>query len=83
MALALTPTEFMYKYIRIEYCHTAPSLGGGSGVATTTCFSRSPKLATSMQGVVIRDERGDCEVPQLIFVRFERDGKLIFERWED
>ena len=73
----------MYKYTRTEYCATAPSLGGGTGIATTTCFSRSPKLATTMQGTVIRDERGDCAVPQLIFVSLERDGKTLFEGWID
>lgn len=36
-----------------------------------------------MRGTLIYDERGDCECTQLVFVRLERDGKLIFERWED
>jgi hypothetical protein len=73
----------MYKFTRTDYCHTAPSLGGGSGVATTTCFSRSPKLATSMCGEIVYNQVGDCECPQLTFVRLERDGVLIFEGWED
>lgn len=83
MVLALTPTDLMYKYTRINYCNTAPSLGGGSGVETTICFSRSPKLATSLRGTVISEMRGNCECPQLTWTRFERDGKLIFEGWED
>ena len=83
MVLALTPTNLMYKYTRINYCNTAPSLGGGSGVETTICFSRSPKLATSLRGTVISEMRGNCECPQLTWTRFERDGKLIFEGWED
>jgi hypothetical protein len=71
----------MFKFIRTDYCCTAPSMGGGSGVAEKICFSSSPKLAIAMEGVVIHRESGDCDCPQLTWVRLERDGKLIFERW--
>lgn len=71
----------MYKFTQIDYCHTAPSLGGGTGVETRVSFSRSPKLAAAMLGTIVRTARGDCECPQVTLIRFERDGKLIREEW--
>jgi len=71
----------MYKFTKTEYCHTPPSLGGGTGVETTVSFSRSPKLASLLQGTFARASRGECECPQLTYVRLERDGKLISEGW--
>jgi|LakMenEpi03Aug12_release.lakeMendotaPanAssembly.Ray.scaffolds.fasta_scaffold2128131_1 hypothetical protein len=73
----------MYKFTRINYCNTGLSLGGGTGVETTISFSRSPKLATSMRGTTITNYVGDCECPQLTWVKLERDGKLIFEGWDN
>jgi len=73
----------MYKFTKIDYCHTAPSMGGGTGEKTCVSFSRSPKLAAAMQGTLIHTFWGDCDCPQLTFVRFERDGKLISEGWID
>jgi len=73
----------MYKYTRINYCNTPPSLGGGTGVETTVSFSRSPKLATSLMDTVTTEYKGDCECPQLTWSKLERDGKVLFEGWED
>jgi hypothetical protein len=73
----------MYKYTRTELCHTAPSMGGGTGVRTTVCFSRSPKLAQALHGVIAKDEhRGDTDCPQIIDHRLERDGVVVREWWD-
>jgi|688.fasta_scaffold05728_21 hypothetical protein len=73
----------MYKFTKTEYCHTPISMGGGTGVETKVSFSRSPKLAASLQGVIVRTVRGDCECPQLTYIRFERDGMILSEGWID
>jgi hypothetical protein len=73
----------MYKFTKTEYCHTPPSMGGGTGVETKVSFSRSPKLAAALMGTIVRIVKGDCDCPQLTFIRFERDGKLISEGWVD
>lgn len=73
----------MYKFTKTNYCNTAPSMGGGSGEETTVSFSRSPKLAAAMHGTVVRTSWGDCECPQLTYVSFERDGKILSEGWVD
>ena len=73
----------MYKFTRIELCHTPPSLGGGCGRRVTVCFSRSPKLAQSLEGIIaLDDHQGDTCCPQIIDYRLERDGVLIYERWD-
>jgi hypothetical protein len=71
----------MFKFTRTNYCHTPPSFGGGSGIETIVCFSKSPKRATSLLGQVVRKERGHCECPQLVREVLEKDGKIIFDRW--
>ena len=73
----------MYKYTRIELCHTPPSLGGGVGRREVVCFSRSPKLAQSLQGIIAKDlHEGETECPQIVDHRLERDGKVIREWWD-
>jgi len=74
----------MYKYTYTEYQQCPPSCGGNweCGTETTVCLSKSPKKATSMRGTVVRRFVGRDGVPILSFRRFERDGKLIWERWD-
>ena len=45
-------------------------------------MSKSPKKATSIRGTVVRRFEGHEGVPILSSRRFERDGKLIWERWD-
>ncbi len=73
----------MYKFTKINYCHSSQIFGGGTGVETIVSWSRSPKLATSLHGITNVTCKGDCDAPQLTLVKLEKDGKLIFERWED
>lgn len=73
----------MFKFTRIQLCHTPPSFGGGCGRRVTVCFSRSPKLAQSMLGIIAKDEHtGDTECPQIVDYRLERDGRLVREWWD-
>lgn len=79
----IQPLKNMWKYTRIELCHTPPSLGGGSGRRVTVCFSRSPKLAQSLRGVIARDDHsGDTECPQIVDHLLERDGVLVRSWWD-
>jgi hypothetical protein len=73
----------MYKYTRIEMCHTPPSLGGGTGTRTIICFSKSPKKARLLQGTIARDEHeGYTECPQIVDHVLERDGIVIYSSWD-
>jgi hypothetical protein len=57
--------------------------GGGCGTRTVVCFSRSAKQATSLLGVIAKDEHvGDTACPQMIDHRLERDGVIVREWWE-
>jgi hypothetical protein len=76
-------TNHMYKFTKINYCHSPLIFGGGAGTETIVSWSRSPKMATSMRGTTSRTEKGDCECPQLTFTRLEKNGKVLFEGWED
>jgi hypothetical protein len=73
----------MYKFTKINYCHSPQIFGGGAGTETIVSWSRSPKNATSLKGVTHRTDFGDCECPQLTFTRLERDGRILFEGWDD
>ena len=73
----------MYKFTKINYCHSPQIFGGGAGTETIVSWSRSPQRATSLNGIVTRTTLGDCECPQLTYTRLERDGLVIQEGWED
>lgn len=72
----------MFKFTRVNYCHTAPSLGGGTGIEKIVCFSTSAKRATSLRGTIVRYEDGDCSTPQLVLETLEKDGKIISKKWD-
>jgi len=73
----------MFKYTKITYIMTPPSLGTGSGRAVEVCFSRSAKKATSGKGTVVRHFIGDvdgCEIMSETIL--ERDGKVLASSWD-
>lgn len=74
----------MYKYTAIEYMQNPPSCGGHweTGTYTRVCFSNSPKKATSWRGSVSSRSTGVEGCPIMGFRRLERDGKVIFEKWD-
>lgn len=74
----------MYKYTVTEYQQLPPSLGGNwdCGKSITTCFSRSPKKACAMKGVVVWNHVGVEGCPIMDRRTLERDGKIIFDIWD-
>jgi len=74
----------MFKYTRIEYQQNPPSFGGSweSGREVAVCFSKSPKKALRWQGATSYRHEGVQGVPIMEVRRFEKDGKLLWERWD-
>ena len=72
---------YMYKFTQINYCHSSQIFGGGTATETIVSFSKSPKIASSRRGTVIRHATGDTECPQLTFESLEHNGKLIKQGW--
>ena len=74
----------MYKYTQIEYTQLPPSLGGNweSGREVSVCFSNSPRKATSGEGVRVFRQEGPVGVPIMGRTILERDGKVIYDRWD-
>jgi len=72
----------MFKYTKIIYTMTPPSLGDGVGRIVEICFSRSAKKATSGKGTMVRHYIGDvdgCEIMSETIL--ERDGKVLASSW--
>ena len=76
------PVTNMFKFTKITYTMTPPSLGDGAGRIVEICFSRSAKKATSGQGTMVRHYIGDvdgCEIMSETIL--ERDGKILHSDW--
>ena len=73
----------MYKRIYEEHMldpwHTraAPA----SGCYIKTCFSKSPKLACSGDGITVHRLVGEDATPVMVRERLYRGSTLIFDRW--
>jgi hypothetical protein len=74
----------MYKYTYTTFEQLPPSLGGNweAGETTHAWFSKSPKKACAMEGAYSIRHTGATGVPIMSVDRLERDGKLIWERWD-
>jgi len=72
----------MYKYTYTEHQQNPPSLGGDweCGTETVVCFSKSPKKACSLKGIVSRKFEGTCGCPIMAYEKLEFNGKVIFDR---
>ncbi|MGA1008963.1 MAG: hypothetical protein ACO3SE_10405 [Sedimenticolaceae bacterium] len=46
------------------------------------CFSNSPRKATSGEGVRVFRQEGPVGVPIMGRTILERDGKVIYDRWD-
>lgn len=74
----------MYKLTYTEHQQNPPSMGGKweCGTETIVSMSNSPKKASSMRGTIVRKFTGTLGVPILSCRRFEKDGKLLWEKWD-
>lgn len=74
----------MFKYTQITYTQNPPSCGGNweSGREISVCLSNSPRKATTGEGVRVFRQEGEVGVPIMDRTILERDGKVIFDRWD-